>query len=148
MQTRTLTKFQSLYLDFVRISAALCVFIYHLTGMPSNWPIIEFIRNSHLGDYAVAVFFALSGYVIAYVTSEKERDFTQYAINRAARVYSVAIPAIVLTLAANCLLGIHYSWSDIFTISATSILFAAHGNPSDPYSDKFLHRSIPKPGRP
>ena len=49
------------------------------------------------------VFFVLSGYVIAYVTATKERDWVSYSASRLSRVYSVAVPAIVLTLLLDAL---------------------------------------------
>jgi peptidoglycan/LPS O-acetylase OafA/YrhL len=51
-----------------------------------------------MAGLAVTIFFVLSGYVISYVADQKERTLKQYAISRMARIYSVAIPAIVLTL--------------------------------------------------
>lgn len=51
-----------------------------------------------LGHDAVIVFFVISGYVIAYVSARKERSFQDYALSRAARIYSVVIPAIILTI--------------------------------------------------
>jgi len=47
---------------------------------------------------AVAVFFILSGFMIRYVTSVKYGDLRRFTIDRAARIYSVAIPAIALTI--------------------------------------------------
>lgn len=47
---------------------------------------------------AVMAFFVLSGYVIAYVTERRERDGLSYAISRFCRIYSVVVPAIVLTV--------------------------------------------------
>jgi peptidoglycan/LPS O-acetylase OafA/YrhL len=44
------------------------------------------------------VFFVLSGYVIAYITEEKERDLPRYALSRFCRIYSVVAPAILLTV--------------------------------------------------
>jgi peptidoglycan/LPS O-acetylase OafA/YrhL len=46
---------------------------------------------------AVDVFFVLSGFVIAHVTANRERDARSYFVSRATRIYSVAIPAIVVT---------------------------------------------------
>lgn len=51
-----------------------------------------------MGHEAVVFFFVLSGYVISYVTESKEKSLRDYALNRAARIYSVALPAILLTL--------------------------------------------------
>ena len=44
------------------------------------------------------VFFVLSGYVIAYVTDQKEKDWASYAASRLSRVYSVAVPTLLLTV--------------------------------------------------
>jgi peptidoglycan/LPS O-acetylase OafA/YrhL len=46
----------------------------------------------------VIVFFVLSGFVIAWTADTKERTFRVYIINRLARLWSVAIPALALTL--------------------------------------------------
>jgi peptidoglycan/LPS O-acetylase OafA/YrhL len=63
----------------------------------------QFMAGVHhwgtIAGVAVACFFVLSGYVITYVANEKERTLKQYAISRMARIYSVAVPAIILTLA-------------------------------------------------
>lgn len=42
-------------------------------------------------------FFVLSGFVIAYVADTREQTAKQYFISRAARIYSVAIPALIIT---------------------------------------------------
>ncbi len=46
---------------------------------------------------AVVVFFVLSGYVIAHSTREGARDGKRYTVARLSRLYSVVIPALVLT---------------------------------------------------
>ena len=85
----------STYLDAVRFSACMAVVCAHFTfsqfiaGVP---------YQGDLAGIAVTVFFVLSGYVIAYVADQKETTLKQYAVSRLARIYSVAIPAIVLTL--------------------------------------------------
>jgi peptidoglycan/LPS O-acetylase OafA/YrhL len=43
------------------------------------------------------VFFVLSGFVIASVTETRERRLEDYALSRVARLYSVIIPAFILT---------------------------------------------------
>ncbi|CAN5730475.1 acyltransferase [soil metagenome] len=85
----------SVYLDLVRFIAACLVYLYHSN---QRWLIEPILPASHLGHSAVIVFFVLSGYVIAYITNTKERDWRSYSASRLSRVYSVAIPAIVLTL--------------------------------------------------
>jgi peptidoglycan/LPS O-acetylase OafA/YrhL len=83
-------------LDAVRFSAALVVFLGHLSGHRFTagflWPLGNFM------DLAVIVFFVLSGYVIAYVVDDHEKTLTAYTVNRMARVFSVTIPALLITL--------------------------------------------------
>lgn len=50
---------------------------------------------------AVGVFFVLSGFVIRYVTRMKYARIGEYWIDRASRMYSVVIPAILFTLVAD-----------------------------------------------
>lgn len=85
----------SIYLDAVRITAAFLVYIYH-----SNQRAIvaDILPASHLGHSSVIVFFVLSGFVIAYVTATKENTLASYAASRISRIYSVALPALLLTL--------------------------------------------------
>ena len=91
----------SVYLDLLRFTAAAVVFFGHaypqrLTGgVPGLW------RFGSLGNDAVMVFFVLSGFVIAYVVDRKERTFAGYAISRLARLWSVVVPALLLTVAAD-----------------------------------------------
>jgi peptidoglycan/LPS O-acetylase OafA/YrhL len=42
-------------------------------------------------------FFAMSGYVIAYVADNKEKTIQLYTISRISRLYIVVIPALLLT---------------------------------------------------
>lgn len=95
----------SLYLDLLRLLAALAVVFSHAN-------MNQLVANSYLpnsfGHNAVVVFFLLSGYVIAYVTTTKENNWTQYWVSRLARVYSVAIPAILLTIVCDQI-GSHFN---------------------------------------
>jgi peptidoglycan/LPS O-acetylase OafA/YrhL len=85
----------SIYLDAVRFLAALTVFIGHVSGRRLTggflWHVSAFM------DISVIIFFVLSGFVIAFVLDTKERTASEYAINRVARIYSVALPALLLT---------------------------------------------------
>jgi peptidoglycan/LPS O-acetylase OafA/YrhL len=85
----------SVYLDAVRLFAALSVFLGHCAW---RWTPGLFAPFRTYGwTEAVLVFFVLSGFVIGHVVQRKERDPRTYAINRAARIYSVALPALVAT---------------------------------------------------
>lgn len=86
----------SVYLDLVRFVAACLVYLYHSN---QRWLIADILPASHFGHSSVVVFFVLSGFVIAYVTHEKEKHWIDYVASRASRVYSVALPAVVATLA-------------------------------------------------
>jgi peptidoglycan/LPS O-acetylase OafA/YrhL len=87
----------SAFLDAARLTAALIVVAGHTewSFAPGYMP---FIRTGHLATLAVGVFFVLSGFVISYAVDQKETTARRYFVNRAARVYSVALPALMLTL--------------------------------------------------
>lgn len=90
----------SLYLDLVRFVAACLVYMYHSN---QRWLVADVLPASNYGHSSVVVFFVLSGYVIAYVTATKEKDWASYSASRLSRVYSVAVPAVVLTLALDAM---------------------------------------------
>jgi peptidoglycan/LPS O-acetylase OafA/YrhL len=92
-----MTKNFSTYLDAVRFLAALTVMGCHLTFPQFTGGIVAY--QSDLAAIAVTTFFVLSGYVIAYVAAEKEHTVSAYAVSRMARVYSVALPALLLVIA-------------------------------------------------
>src|SRR5262249_41218096 len=59
---------------------------------------------THINPYsqtAVIVFFVLSGFVIAHVLATRERSPLEYVSSRFGRLYSVVVPALILTAAAN-----------------------------------------------
>lgn len=85
----------SLLLDVMRFGLALLVVAGHMTLPWFSWgwgPLLN------LADAAVPGFFVLSGFMIRYVTLDRERDPRRYFISRASRMYSVLLPAIALTL--------------------------------------------------
>ena len=85
----------SIYLDAIRFTAAMVVFLGHVSGQRLTggllWQVGRYM------DDAVIVFFVLSGFVIAHVASERELKLTEYAVSRTARIYSVALPALIAT---------------------------------------------------
>jgi peptidoglycan/LPS O-acetylase OafA/YrhL len=94
----------SIYLDLLRLVAACVVFGHHLDfatfgGVDS---IFQREESTHLpfaiGHKVVVVFFVLSGYVITYVACERERGLSEFVLARVARIYSVALPAVALTI--------------------------------------------------
>lgn len=85
----------SLYLDLVRLCAAIAVLLTHLAYPRFSGGLLIELRT--YGNDAVMVFFVLSGYVIAYTAATRDRDPASYTVNRLARLYSVAAPAVFLT---------------------------------------------------
>lgn len=86
----------SVYLDAVRFLAALIVFAAHASYPRFDGGWLSFITP--YGHEAVIVFFVLSGYVIGYVAHERERDLRTFFVSRLARLYSVVLWALILTL--------------------------------------------------
>lgn len=83
----------SVYLDLARFIAAMAVLIGHMEQF-GLYPKDGFF--SGYGHSAVIYFFVLSGLVIANSTA-KGHGWKSYVAARAARIYSVAIPALVLS---------------------------------------------------
>jgi peptidoglycan/LPS O-acetylase OafA/YrhL len=96
-QTRAISRSTSVSLDILRAAAALTVFLHH-----ANWLHLDggglFMFDREVGHSAVVIFFVLSGFVIA-ATMDRTRSGADYAIKRASRIYSVAVPALLLTFA-------------------------------------------------
>lgn len=84
----------SVYLDFIRFLAAVAVFVSHVPAFAGGW----LWQVAGFGHEAVVVFFVLSGFVISYVVYEKKETLSHYAVSRLSRIYSVALPAILITL--------------------------------------------------
>jgi peptidoglycan/LPS O-acetylase OafA/YrhL len=94
----------STFLDLLRLAAAVVVFLGHLSDQRFGGELLPPFLP--LAKSAVIAFFVLSGYVISW-SATRERSATDYAINRAARIYSVALPAILLTWAIDLALQAH-----------------------------------------
>lgn len=87
----------SVYLDLLRVGAAYFVLLFHMMNhqMGPEW-LLRLIPDH--GHDAVILFFVLSGYVIAAATERKKmRGAREYFLDRASRVYSVALPALMLS---------------------------------------------------
>lgn len=105
----------SLYLDMVRFSAAMIVFLEHFREITTHafhdfWKLHPrwFNYSSPLSHAAVMVFFVLSGFVIAHVTATREKTALSYCASRFARLYSVVIPALILVAVTNHLEVLKY----------------------------------------
>jgi peptidoglycan/LPS O-acetylase OafA/YrhL len=89
----------SINLDAMRWMAALSVFLCHFSQLgygSSRMSVLE-----PLGRIGVIVFFVMSGYVIAYVAEQKHQHFFTYMEARSSRLYSVFLPALLLTFVAD-----------------------------------------------
>ena len=81
-------------LDFIRLLAASVVFLGHLHTKPFGSELFAgFGAQAHS---AVVVFFVLSGFVITWA-ARRDGSAANYIVGRAARIYSVAVPALILT---------------------------------------------------
>ncbi len=92
---------RSLYLEFLRISAAFYVFICHFGTYKYFFSTEDF--NDRLGldamsaHYFVIVFFVLSGYLITMSVNRPGITFKSFIVARLGRLYSVLIPALIFT---------------------------------------------------
>jgi peptidoglycan/LPS O-acetylase OafA/YrhL len=91
----------SIYLDIVRFTAALLVFLFHANDPEFHATFLDPVGR--FGRDAVIAFFVLSGFVIAMVANNKENTLEVYLISRFARLYSVVIAALLLTVVADAI---------------------------------------------
>lgn len=90
----------SVYLDLLRVLAALAVVLGHLHSFVNpHFP--ETISTHH--QEAVAIFFVMSGFFMRFVTKGKETRWQLYAAARLTRLSSVVPLAIIITVAADAL---------------------------------------------
>lgn len=81
----------SVYLDMVRLGAAVIVLLTHL------WPIVFPLNPLPWpGHSAVVIFFVLSGFVISHA-AQPDLGLREYALRRMARIYPVVIAATALS---------------------------------------------------
>ena len=89
----------SIQLDAIRFLAAIVVLLSHWAYPRFTDGDYLVIRELNLGSDAVVLFFVLSGLVMAHAAATKDRTLGRFAFNRATRIYSVELPALLLTLA-------------------------------------------------
>jgi peptidoglycan/LPS O-acetylase OafA/YrhL len=96
----------SFYLDFLRVLAAFYVFIFHVGSMRvgDNLVFATSEYSEKLGltyrtaHYFVIVFFVLSGFLITMSASRPNMSLKKFMAARCGRLYSVLIPALVLSI--------------------------------------------------
>jgi len=93
----------SIYLEAARFVATMIVLLGH--GKIFYRPLADFCDLTNPGRDAVIIFFVLSGFVISWCGTARDRTVAQFAVNRAARVYSVAVPAVMLSLLASAVIS-------------------------------------------
>lgn len=98
----TLKPALSAYLDFMRFTAALAVLLGHMDqdGLAMAW-----MPLSHFSHEAVIIFFVLSGFIIYYSTASRASSWQQYAVARLSRIFSVALPAVLVCVGLALWLG-------------------------------------------
>jgi len=101
-----MNKEQSLYLDILRFGAAMVVFLSHVSSQKISGGIFWQLKD--YDQTAVMIFFAMSGYVIAFVTQSREKTLSVYTVSRISRLYSIVIPALVLTYVADSI-GLNFN---------------------------------------
>ena len=93
MAAPNLTREQSLYLDACRGMSAIAVMVGHGLSSISSYPAIG--TRYPIQSYGVVVFFAISGFLIAYsIASRPNYSFSEYVIDRFSRIYVVLIPSL------------------------------------------------------
>ncbi len=98
MPSRTvLSRGLSGYLDLLRFGAAFVVLLSHFAYARFTDGRYGFIREYNLGSDAVVLFFVLSGFVITYAATQKDKAAGRFTFSRLSRLWSVAIPALALT---------------------------------------------------
>jgi len=85
----------STYLNAARLLAAVVVLFDHFAQAQFSGGYLWQMHS--LGSPAVDVFFVMSGFVISYVSNSPKANPTHYSVERAARILSVAVPALVAT---------------------------------------------------
>jgi peptidoglycan/LPS O-acetylase OafA/YrhL len=114
----------SLYLDCIRFLAALFVVIAHFIQYGILNPSFSYYVPE-LGREAVMIFFVLSGFVIAYTCDIKKPSISEYAIARAARIYSVALPVLLVSFLIVCIYSVFYEY-EYYQISKAYIYIPFH----------------------
>jgi peptidoglycan/LPS O-acetylase OafA/YrhL len=86
----------SLYLDLLRVMAALQVVLFHIGKVDAAG--LGLTPLTLWGHEAVIIFFVLSGFVVSHAAATNDTTFQRYAASRFSRLYSVIIPCLFLTV--------------------------------------------------
>lgn len=102
---RLISGASSILLDSLRIIAAFTVFYVHAHDLWFPDTVHAGNEPGYIAHAAVVVFFVLSGYVIAHTTTSNNRGAKQYAEARLSRLFSIVIPALLLTAVVDVLVA-------------------------------------------
>ena len=88
----------SVLLDVLRLLSAIIIAGVHITQplFSTGWPDL-----TDYGKPALVMLFLLSGLVIRYVTVIRRGRMTDFWVDRISRIYSVVVPALVVTIIAS-----------------------------------------------
>lgn len=99
-----MNKVSSVYLEILRIIAALYVFLYHFsTERFNDSPVFVAGVKDHFGlkyfsaHFFVIVFFVLSGFLITMSAKRPDTTFKSFLTARLGRLYSVLLPALLFS---------------------------------------------------
>lgn len=127
---RVMSPAYSSYLNAVRAFAALAVVVWHSSFSVFAGDRLPWVYNTRIGLDAVAVFFVLSGLVIAHTAATKDRTWRDYAFNRATRIYSVLVPALAFNVIVGYFLGFNPdAGSVVRTLTYTTHTWIYNGPP-------------------
>lgn len=87
----------SIWIDVLRVVATFVVVVSHWGYPRFTEGRYMLVRDWNLGSDAVIVFFVISGCVIAYAAA-RDGDARRFAFNRLTRLWTVLVPALILTL--------------------------------------------------
>jgi peptidoglycan/LPS O-acetylase OafA/YrhL len=99
-----LSGFFSTVLDLIRLVAAMGVFVSHLCRPEYSSALGAFQPVVGDGHEWVVLFLVISGFVVSHSTLSRPTSAAQYAIKRLARLWSVLLPALLVTVLADLLL--------------------------------------------
>lgn len=117
-----MNKGMSIYLELIRVIATLLVLLSHASEFAPKTLQVMF-SELRLGRDGVILFFVLSGYVITWCAIEKEREWKKFAISRAARIYSVAIPGLLLGIMVSLFISFQQATPIDYTIKKAWIYY-------------------------
>lgn len=101
-RSESLSSGLSVYIDFLRVCAALLVMVSHF---PLTQALSTLLSKTNFAYDAVVVFFVLSGYVVSYASQVIEQNTRNYFVNRVSRIVPVAVISVIVSSVLFCIVG-------------------------------------------